>query len=118
MSSDVLSRNSGGSTGDGFVVTPYFVEAEFALRMRIEIGAVAAEHEHDEEFGIHAREGRALLSAVRLPHLGPGEVARFYFTTEQGDCRSKRSDAEVVCRIAPDAETTRERRAANSTSAI
>jgi len=60
------------------------------------------------------REGTPLLSAVRLPHLGPGEVARFYFTTEAGDCRSKRSDAEVFVGFAPDAETTRERRAANS----
>jgi hypothetical protein len=55
VSGDVLSGNSGGSLFECFLVAGFFFSCEFAFGMGEEVGAVAAQNEHQEQFGIHAR---------------------------------------------------------------
>ena len=57
MAGDVLRWNSRGSSSESLVVALRFVGSEFPLRMGVEIGAVAIEREHDEEFRVQARGG-------------------------------------------------------------
>ena len=55
MSGDVLRRHAGCALGEDFVVASFFFRREFALRMRVKVGAIGAEDEHKQDLGIHAR---------------------------------------------------------------
>jgi hypothetical protein len=65
MSGDVLRRYAGGSARESIIIPLHFVSGEYTLGMRIEIGAIAIEREHDEEFRVQARRwnlrGRQLI---------------------------------------------------------
>ena len=61
---DVLGRKSAGATGDDVVISSFFVGSQVAIGMGIEIGAIAAEREHQQSFGVQA--WRANLSGGKL----------------------------------------------------
>ena len=48
------SGYAAGSPGERFLVAILFFGGEFALGMSIEIRAVAAQSEHEQQLGIHA----------------------------------------------------------------
>ncbi len=51
---DVLRGNAASALLEGFLVAGLFVGGKFALGMGVEIGAIAAEDEHEQDFGVHA----------------------------------------------------------------
>ena len=55
MSGDVLRRHAGCALSEHFVVASFFFGRQFALRMRVKVGAIGAEDEHKQDLGIHAR---------------------------------------------------------------
>ena len=55
MSGDVLRRHPCRSLGKDFLVTRSFFSCKFALGMGVEVGAVHAEDEHEQNLGIQAR---------------------------------------------------------------
>ena len=55
VAGDVLRGNAASALLEGFVVASLFVGRKFALGMGVEIGAIAAEDEHQQDFGVHAR---------------------------------------------------------------
>jgi hypothetical protein len=57
MAGDVLCGNAAGALGESGFVTRLLGGGEFALGVSVEIGAVAVESEHEEEFGVQARGG-------------------------------------------------------------
>jgi len=60
MAGDVLRRNSTGALGKGSVIASRFVGGELALVVSVEIGAVAVESEHQEQFCIQTRRGNVV----------------------------------------------------------
>src|SRR5579863_1612747 len=52
MSGDVLRRNAFRSLIEGLVVTRLFFSRQFALRMPVEVSAIASQCEHEQELGI------------------------------------------------------------------
>ena len=57
MPGDVLRGNAAGAFGQRGVIATLLIDAEFALRMRVEIGSVAIESEHHKQLRVHARGG-------------------------------------------------------------
>jgi len=55
VSSDVLRGDSASALVESLLVTGLFIGREFAFGMSEEIGTVAAQSEHQEQLGIHAR---------------------------------------------------------------
>ena len=62
---DVLRGHAAGALFESFVVTILFVGGKFALGVGVEIGAIAAEDEHQQHFGIHARRADAVFLQQR-----------------------------------------------------
>ena len=60
MPGDVLRGHAARAFGEGCFVTRLFFGGEFALRMREEIGAIAAEREHQEQLGVQSRRGNVV----------------------------------------------------------
>ena len=60
MARDVLCWDATGALREGLAVPSLFIDCEFAFRMRVEICAVAAEGEHQEQFSVHARRGNVI----------------------------------------------------------
>ena len=54
MAGDVLRGDSTGALGQGCIIASRFIIGELSLGMRVEIGTVAAEHEHEKQFGVQA----------------------------------------------------------------
>ena len=59
---DVLRWHAGGALGEHFFVSRSFFRSEFALGMRVEVGTIGAEDEHEQHLGVHA--GRAHVGSV------------------------------------------------------
>ncbi len=54
---DVLRRDTLGALGESLLVAGLFSAREFTLGVGVKMSAVAAEGEHQQQFGIHARRG-------------------------------------------------------------
>ena len=65
MAGDVLRWNAAGALGERSIVASLFVGCEFALGMRVEIGAVAVEGEHEKQFGVQTRGGNVIRGQAR-----------------------------------------------------
>ena len=57
MTGDVLCRHAVRPLCKRGFVVRLFLVSEFALGMSVEIGAIAVERKHQQQFGIHARGG-------------------------------------------------------------
>ncbi len=55
MAGDVLRGNSAGASADCFLIAVFFEASEFALGVCKEIGAVAAQDEHKQQFSVQSR---------------------------------------------------------------
>ena len=60
MSRDVLCGNAASALGKSGIIAAGLFGGEFALGMSVQVGAVAVEGEHEEQFGIYAW-GRNLI---------------------------------------------------------
>src|ERR1051325_8729001 len=61
MTGDVLRGNTTGAMGEMLVVARELVFRQFALRVRVEIGTVATESMHQQDFGVQARGADAAV---------------------------------------------------------
>ena len=57
MPGDVLRRNALRTLGERIFVARLFFLSQFALGMSVEIRAIAAQREHEQQLGIQARRG-------------------------------------------------------------
>jgi len=57
VAGDVLRGNAAGALGESGFVARLLGGGEFALGVGVEIGSVAVNGEHEEEFGVQARGG-------------------------------------------------------------
>ena len=60
MARDVLCWEASGAFAESRFVAALFIASEFALGMRVEVGAVAAKGEHQQQFRVHARRGNVI----------------------------------------------------------
>src|SRR5438067_588570 len=57
MSGNVLRWHTARTLRQRRVIAGFFVRIEFALRMRKQVGAIAAQDEPQQKFGVHLRRG-------------------------------------------------------------
>ncbi len=62
MARDVLSGDATGAFCERLFVTVLLIIGEFAFGMREEVGAVALERKHQQQFGVHTRGWNFLLA--------------------------------------------------------
>jgi hypothetical protein len=65
---DVLRWHAGRALGQHFFVSRRFFRSEFALGVRVQVGTIGAEYEHEQHLGIHA--GGAHVGSVETFHRG------------------------------------------------
>src|SRR5260370_3496830 len=70
MSGDVLRGNAAAAFGQRGVVATLLIDGEFTLGMRVEIGAVAIEREHQKQLRVHPWGGNVFCGQ---PGDGGGE---------------------------------------------
>src|SRR5580693_9757717 len=84
MAGDVLRGNSAASLGEGSLVARLLGDGEFALRVSVEIGSIAVEGEHEQEFGVQAR-GRRVVGGEAGDCRGEGRLQlHVYISTQSG----------------------------------
>ena len=66
MAGDVLCGYAADTFGEGPIVAGPFMGGEFALGMGVEIGAIAVEREHEQQFRIQARGRNSLHGESRV----------------------------------------------------
>jgi hypothetical protein len=60
MTGDVLRWDSKCTLGKYGIIATLLVKREFAFGMRVKVGPVAVESEHQKRFGIQTRRGNAI----------------------------------------------------------
>src|SRR5450432_792492 len=95
MAGDVLRGLAGDALGEGVIVAALFFGGKLAVGVRVEMGAIAGEREHQKQLGIHSRGGDVGSGQARD---GGGErwfqLHSVYFNTEEafGICVGQSAD--------------------------